>query len=548
MRDFPKLARVPFAVRALGIAAFTFLIYAPALRGDFLWDDDLYLTQNPTIAAPDGLTKIWTHPSTASPSPYPLVFTTFWFEYRLWGFHPLGYHVVNVLFHALNAILLGVALERLEVAGAWLAAFLFAIHPIHAESTAWINERKDVMSGFFYLLALLGWLRFERTSKWRDYSATAALFFLAMLSKTVTCTFPVALMLTEWRRDTGQWKKTIKLLTPFFAAALVWGAVTAWWERSELGAVGEQFNFSILQRCLIAGRAPWFYTAKLLWPSPLVTIYPRWELGFSRLTLLFPAATAAVLSALWHLRRRIAGTATALAFFLITLFPALGFFNFTTMMYSFAADHYQYLAGIGWIALISAMAARVTAKLNLSGRIWSPILLAPLILGLGVASLAQSAKYRNTGILFGDNLAKNPNAWVVQNNVAASLAAEGKLDEAVAHYRRAIELNTTEPDLHNNLGDVLARQENWEAAVVAYRECVRLQPEYAVARNNLGRALSRLGEFDQAVENFRIALKLDPQLPEAKGNLEETLRLKSGRNKMRIRGHGGIKGDESDRD
>ncbi|MBI1784340.1 glycosyltransferase family 39 protein [Candidatus Sumerlaeota bacterium] len=270
------------ALRITFILAAVLLAYLPAVWGEFLWDDALYITENPGVRNSDGIKQIWLEPK-SSPSPYPLTFTVYWIEHRLWGLNPAGYHLVNIALHAANSILLALALARLRARGNWLAAAIFALHPVHVESVAWITELKDVLSGFFYFLALLAWLSFVDLRRARDYAAVLFFFLAAMLSKSVTCTFPlIALLITVLKlrpRGFGQWRPWLLSSAPLFAIALVFGALTAWWERHETGATAENLSLTLLDRCMIAARAPWFYVGKLIWPSHLMGVYPQWKLS-----------------------------------------------------------------------------------------------------------------------------------------------------------------------------------------------------------------------------------------------------------------------------
>ncbi len=501
------------------IVALTLVIYAPSMKGGLLWDDDLYLSNNPTVKSPDGIARIWTEPF-SSPSPYPLVFTALWIEYHLWGLDTLGYHLVNVLLHSANSILLGLILSRLAVPGAALSAVIFAFHPVHVESVAWITELKDTLSGTFYFLSIWFWLMFIESKRRSHYALTALLYLGAMLSKTVTATLPAILLLIAWWKEPENWKCRIRFAVPLLGFAVALGTATVWWERSHLGASGEKFHFSILQRCLIAGRVPWFYTAKLLWPAPLMTIYPRWELALSMRTIFFPIATFLSLVAAWLLRGRLGrGVLSAGMFFLITIAPASGFFNFTTMLYSFAADHYQYLAGAGWIALVGACFARTENRIRgPSCRLlrWVFLLLAA---GLAGASWTTSEDYKDLKSLFSDTLSKNPKAWVAHYNVGWALSEEGNLEEAIRHYSSAIELRPDYAKALNNLGEILLRQTKNSEARDYFSRALAAKPNYAEAMNNMGSAWLHEGNRDQASDWFHRAIQTAPQFADAHFNL-----------------------------
>ena len=241
------------------------LAYLPALRDGFIWDDDSYVTGNPTLRNLHGLYRIWFELG-AVPQYYPLVHTTFWLEYHLWGLHPPGYHLINILLHAAAAVLLWQVLRGLQLPGAWLAAALFALHPIEVESVSWITERKNVLSAVFYFAAVLAYLRFAAWAvpeganrrRWRWYFLALLLFLAALLSKTVTCSLPAALLLVcWWKQGRVRWADVYPLL-PFFVVGMGLGLLTAGMEKYHVGAQGADWSLSFADRCLIAGRALWF--------------------------------------------------------------------------------------------------------------------------------------------------------------------------------------------------------------------------------------------------------------------------------------------------
>ncbi len=342
------------AVAALVLIVATLAAYVPAMQGGFIWDDDDYVTDNAALRSLAGLAAIWLQPG-AVPQYYPLTFTSLWLDYQLWGVAPAGYHVVNVLLHGTNAVLVWLVLRRLALPGAWLAAMVFALHPVHVESVAWITERKNVLSGAFYLGALLAYLRFAglgapaaEAERWRSYALAVALFVCALLSKTVTCTLPAVILLLLWWKRGRVTRAEASATVPLFVVGACLALVTIWMERTHVGAQGAAWLLSPIDRALIAGRAVWFYAATLAWPHPLTFVYPRWEIDAGAWwQYLFPLAAAAVTALLFFARARIGrGPLVAVLCFGVTLAPALGFVDVYPMRYSFVADHYQYLASV----------------------------------------------------------------------------------------------------------------------------------------------------------------------------------------------------------
>jgi hypothetical protein len=332
----------------------TLLAYYPAWHGGMLWDDNAHIT-TPELRSAQGLWRIWFDLG-ATQQYYPVVHSAFWVLFKLWRSSTLGYHLVNIVLHVLSAFLLALILRRLSIPGAWLAAMIFALHPVCVESVAWIAELKNTLSGMFYLGAALAYLQFDERRQKRFYALAAALFILALLSKSVTATLPAGLLIVFWwQRGTICRRRDIVPLLPFFIVGVGGGLFTAWVERTQIGAQGAAFDFSLVERCLIAGRATWFYLAKLCWPANLIFIYQRWQISQDVWwQYLYPLGVLALLAGLWLIRKRSRAPLAAMLFFLATLFPALGFFNVYPFVFSFVADHFQYLASIAIITLFAA--------------------------------------------------------------------------------------------------------------------------------------------------------------------------------------------------
>ncbi len=536
--------------------------YLPAVRGGYIWDDDNYLTRNSNLQSVEGLKRTWLEPR-ANPQYYPLVFSSFWIERRLWGVNPLGYHLVNVMLHGLNAVLVWLLLRNLSVPGAWLAAAIFALHPVHVESVAWITERKNVLSGTGYLGSLLAYLRFLSCRPGREaarrrrvlYGLSLALFIAALLSKTVTSTLPAAvLLILWWKRGRVGWRDVFPLV-PMFAAGAILGMHTAYLERTHVGAMGPEWDFSLPERVLIAFRALWFYAAKLVWPHPLIFIYPRWEIDATRWSqYLFVLAGGAAVVSLWLLRHRIGrGPLAAALFFGGTLFPALGFFDIYPMRFSFVADHFQYLASLGPIVLVAASGAYAAGRLRKPGRTILGAAAALLLVCLGLLSWRQGTHYSGVESIWRDTIKKNPGSFLAHTNLGALLQGEGNLEEARQHYEQALRFKPDyslahanlgvlyewrgdfgrarlhyelalrfEPDMaeaHYNLGFLSEKEGDLERAEAEYREAVTLKPDYGDAHNNLGALYARQGDLERAMHHYEEALRINPRLATAHFNL-----------------------------
>jgi protein O-mannosyl-transferase len=523
---YPRSAR-PWTLGLLLIAA-TFLAYLRIWHAGFIWDDDFYVTENATLRNLTGLWQVWTKIGVV-PQYYPLVHTTFWLEYHLWGLHPLGYHLDNVLLHALAAILLGCGLRSLQVPGAWLAAAIFAVHPVQVESVAWVTERKNVLSALFYFAAALAYLHFDppghvevaRQRRWRFYFLALILFVAALLSKTVTCTLPAALLLVRWWKHQRLRAGDILPLLPFFVIGASLGLLTALVERYHVGANGPEWSLTFADRCLVAGRALWFYAGKLAWPEQLTFIYPRWHINAGIWwQWAFPFAAGGVVTTLWFLRGRIGcGPLVGVLFFAGTLGPALGFVNVYPMRFSFVADHFQYLASSGIIALVGAGIAQLLARFRLWQRPAGDALCAALLLALATMTGRQCGMYADLETLWRATIARNPDCPMAHTNLGNMLTRQGRLVEAVQHLSRVIQLNPDDAEAHCNLGGALAAQKKWPEAIQQCEQALKLDPNKAKAHCNLGVALAAQGKFAEATQHFERALQLDPNYAEPLNDL-----------------------------
>ena len=506
------------------IILLVFLTYLPALHGGFIWDDEVCVTNNRLLHSLKGLWQIWFTPGTTQ-GYFPLTFTSFWVDYHLWELNLLGYHVTNVLLQALNAILLWTILRRLSVPGAWLAAAIFAVHPVNVESVAWITERKNVLSGFFYLSSALACLRFwlpymttadsraqggpQTTAvglgNWKFYWLALCLYLCALLAKPATVALPVAVLLVVWwKRDKMGWRELLPL-APFLAVGMVMGLFTIWVEKHFVGAVGREWAFSFLERCLIAGRAVWFYLGKLVWPHPLTFIYPRWEIHASQPLAYLPVlALIVVLFILWLNRKGWARPMlVALAYFLAMLFPVLGFFNVYFFRYSFVADHFQYLASIGPLTLAAAGISHLFGLFKKQ----ELALCGALVVALGAFTWQQCGTFADTETLWRDTLVKNPDCWMAYYNLGNVLAHQGQFDEAIENYRRAIQINPNSLQVMNNLGEALATKGQFDEAIENYRKAIQINPNFSGALNNLAwlLAASPNDKFRNGTEAVRLA-------------------------------------------
>jgi protein O-mannosyl-transferase len=504
---------------ALLLLVATFVAYMPVWHGGFIWDDAAHITR-PGLRSLSGLAHIWTRLG-ATQQYYPLVHTLFWVEYRLWGDSTTGYHFVNILLHACSALLLVKILRLLKIPGEWLAAVIFALHPIQVESVAWISELKNTMSGLFYLSSTLVYLEFDRDRSRKKYALALGLFLLGLMSKSVIATLPATLLVIFWwQRGKLSWKLDCLPLVPFFATGIGTGLFTSWVERKFIGAEGSAFNFSIIERFLIAGRAVCFYLAKLCWPAQLTFNYPRWHIDETVWwQYLFPLGVLALGLALWNLRSFSRGPLAAFLFFVIALLPALGFLNVYPFIYSFVADHFQYLACLGPVVLVAAAMGRAIRPMKEKSAYIELASCVIFILILGTLTWQQSRMYINLETLWKTTLTRNPLSFLALNDLGAMDCASGQIETARLELEESIKLNPFYSPAHINFGLLLESQGQLDLAYSEYQKAVELAPISSQAHFNLGMLLERKQQFDGAIKEMSKGLRLDPDSPDAHNEL-----------------------------
>ena len=411
-------------------------------------------------------------------------------------------------------MLVWLLLRRLAIPGAWIAAALFAFHPVQAESVAWVTELKNTQSTLFYLLAVLMWINFlrdEPSNRWSYYSLTLLFSILALLSKTTACTLPAALLIVPWiQGERIGWRRILQVV-PFLVLGIAAGLLSIWWER-HLGNYRQDVGqtLTLVQRALIAGHALWFYAGKLLFPVNLTFSYPRWPVDTGNpLNYIWLAGCVAVAFVLWFWRKTIGRSVIgAIIFFVAALSPLLGFIPLYTFKYSYVADHYQYVASIGMLALGAACLQRIP-------RVFSVILL----LALGTLTWRQAHIYQNQTALWKDTLAKNPASWMADDNLGTIFRGEGDFSKAIDYYQKAISLNPGFAQAHYNLGIVLFKTGDASEAMDEFQRAIQLDPEDALAYYNYATALDQSGQADEAAKLYEEAIRLKPDLTSARINL-----------------------------
>jgi tetratricopeptide (TPR) repeat protein len=563
IKDTPAKTRVwEDPARWAALICATLIAYAPALRGGMVWDDARHVTA-PDLQSLHGLWRIWFELG-ATQQYYPLLHSAFWVEHRLWGDGVLGYHLTSVLLHALAACLVVTIVRRLSLPGAWLVGFVFALHPVCVEAVAWISEQKDTLSGVFCLAAALTYLNFDKTRRKSRYFLALGLFVMALMSKTVTATLPAALLVIFWwMRGRIEWRRDVLPLLPWFGIGAPAGLVTSWVERVYIGAQGTEFALTLPQRLLLAGRVPWFYAWKALWPVNLMFSYPRWKIDPGEWwQYLFPVGLAAVAAAFALLARKNRGPLAGFLIFVGTLFPVLGFLNVFPFRYSYVADHFEYLAILGIVVPAAAWLTKIARSRTVAAVV--PVLLVTV---LGIATWQQSGNYRDAETLYSETLARNPDSYFLHLDLGTLLIqTPGRVPDAIAEFEAAARLDPASEPAHMNLanalsavpsrltdavaeyGTVLRMEPNsWEAhkdlgfvysqmpgrqadAIAEYRKALEIDPHSAMVHFRMGDIfLATPGGLPDAVAEYQAALKIDPNFAQAHNDLGNALRTMPGR-------------------
>jgi len=508
---------------SLALIVATAVAYLPAWNGKPIWDDNAHITQ-PELRSWHGLVEVWTQVG-ATQQYYPLVHSVFWIEQKLWGDSVLGYHLINIFLHGFAAIVLLRILLRLKVPGAWLAAGLFALHPVQVESVAWISEIKNTLSGLFFFCSILAYLNFDQNRSRVAYFGSLALFLFGLMCKTAIAPLPaIILAVLWWRRGRLRLRDDVVPSLPFFGLGIGAGLFTAWVERNFVGAHGTVFQLSILQRCLIAARDFWFYLFKLLWPVKLTFIYPRWQIsGAIWWQYLFPLTLILLLALIWRLRKKNRGPLAAVLVFLGLLFPALGFINVYPFIYSFVADHFQYLACVGPLTLFAAGMTMALDSIAPGKVLLRPTISFLLLLTLGALSWRQCRDYRDIETLWRTTIARNPDCWMAYSNLGSFLSAHGDTNEAIADFRKALEIWPNQSKDHNNLGKALVQKGRIAEAMDHFQTALRVSPDDPDTESNIGAASLQQGDADGAISHLRRAVEKWPRHAQGHINLGNAL-------------------------
>ena len=418
----------------------------------------------------------------------------------------------------MNTLLVWHLVRRLAVPGAWVVAAVFAVHPLHVESVAWVIERKDVLSGLLYLAAALAWMRFVEQPRRGWYACSLVLYAAGLLSKSIVVTLPAALLIWHWWKQGRVTSINLLRLVPFCVVGLV---ITVG-DLSFFHSMGSpSLGYSLTERALIAARALWFYAGKLLWPTNLAVIYPLWDIRVADpLAWGYLIAAVALALALWRFRQQLGrGPLAGALFFVVTLSPVLGFVDYGYMKYAFVADRFQYLAGIGVLAVVIGAAAYGVGRLP---SLWQRGVLGVavlLLVVLGMLTWRQASIYRDEETLNRHIIALNPQARNAHRHLGNALFKQARYEEALDAYRVAAEQRPNHAKVHSNLGGVLNKLGRFEEAETHLRRAIALDPKTKHRYLHLGNALYEQGRYAEAVDAYLVSIEQRPDDAVAHSNL-----------------------------
>jgi hypothetical protein len=523
--DEAARARRALALWYGALLLLTTLAFRPTFGAGFLqWDDQHYVEENALLHDVSGLKKFWNPISRGAPQYYPLLFTSYWLEYHLWGLQAGGYHAVNLVLHLANVGLVLLLMRSFGASGwvAALAAGVFAVHPVQVASVAWIAERKNTLSGLFYLLSFLLYLRHRRTGSWSAYAACLGAFLGALLSKTQTATLPISLLLADWCLQRTGRLRTVTLgglvarLLPMLALCVLAAVVTVYFEQNPY-----QPTFTLLERILVTANASWFYVLTFLAPLRLSPIYGSWDLDPSEpiwwvAVVAWPAAIAAVV----YWRRRISDLILwGIAHFFVVLLPVLGFVSFNFQLYSLVADHYLYLACIGGGLAVAvcceqlaggagARSVRHAAVAGCAGL---------LLAGCGVQTYREATHWHDNLSFWMRVRERQPAPFLGDINLGHHYAHEGQWAEAARFYQRATEAAPWDPGLFRHYANALRQAQGPAAAIAVCTARLQQKPRFAAAAAYLERAISydQLGDRMSASSDYAQVRKLEEAAKEA---------------------------------
>ena len=506
----------------------TLAVYWQVKDFDFThYDDNIYVTENPYIKT--GLTRssiTWAFTEKHECNWIPLVWISYMVDYQIGELDPGRYHLTNVFFHIINTLLLFLVLSRMT-GSTWRSAFvaaLFALHPLHVESVAWVAERKDVLSTFFWLLTMLAYLRYTRRPKIANYLLVILTFALGLMSKSMLVTLPIVLLLLDYwplnrifaTSDIYTKRKIILEKVPLITMSVAIGVVT-FLIQNKAGAVGNLALYPLGVRIPNALVAYVDYICKMVWPRDMACLYPHpgytlpiWQVIASTIFLI--CATFLVICT--SRKHRYVGVGWF--WYILTLLPVIGLVQVGSQS---MADRYTYVPLIGLFLIIAWGIPDLLAQwfesksriVKLSQQVVLPTLAVIVIMALALSARVQANYWRNDIMLFGHAIKVTKNNDIAHYNLARLYMDRGSIDESIHHYQESLRIDPNKFEAHNNLAAILYSQGNVDEALEHFQTALRIRPDAADIHNNVGKILLQKGKVDEAIASFSRAVKLNPR-------------------------------------
>jgi len=513
---------------SIGLIALNLAIYAPVAGYDFVdFDDKEYVTDNPHLA--DGFSRRgleWAWTTGYQANWHPLTWMSHMLDVRLFGFDPGAHHAVNVALHILSTLLLfGVLLSMTSAPGrsAFVAA-LFAAHPLHVESVAWIAERKDVLSTVFWMLTIWCYTLYVRDQRRSRFAMVVLCLGLGLLAKPMLVTLPFVLLLLDfWPLERvkfapGQqavWRQLVREKLPLLGIAAASSAVTFFAQR-HWGTVQNLQAFPAGFRIANAANSYIAYVLKMLCPVRLAVYYPSHPL--SPWTVIASAAAVTAISAtVWLMAARLPYLLVGWCWYVGTLVPVIGLIQVGKQA---MADRYSYVPIVGAFVIVAwGIWDLPIPRL----RRYVPVAAALAIVGCAATARIQLGYWKNFYSLWTHALEVTEDNDVAENNLGAQFINQGKLDDAMVHLVQAVRINPQYATAHSNIGMVFLQQKRLEEAAAQFQETVRLTPSDATAQSNLGVVLSRTGRREEAILHFSEAVRLAPWFAQARNQMARVL-------------------------
>jgi tetratricopeptide (TPR) repeat protein len=516
------------------LTAITWLIFGQTLRYGFInYDDNKYVYENAEVTGNLTLHGIvWAFTHNHAKNWHPLTWISHMLDCQLFGLKAGGHHFTNVFLHTIAVILLFLVLKQMtgspsRTGSIWRSAFvatLFAIHPLRVESVAWVAERKDVLSGVFFMLTLGAYVRYARKQTLARYLIVALLFALGLMSKPMLVTLPFVLLLLDYwpLQRQSSWRRLIVEKIPLLALSAASCLATLSAQRDVITSIE---RLSVAQRIGNALTSCVTYMYQMVWPTRLAVFYPYhatppFSVEIILAAMLLIAVTAIAIAA----RRKFPYIITGWFWYLIMLVPVIGVVQVGTQAH---ADRYTYLPQIGLSILVTWMIVDLAAAWRLPRKILGAAA------GIVISALAwraslQASYWRDSEELWRHTLAVTTNNSIADNNLGNALLQKNRIDEAMTQFQQAVEISPNDTDVQNSLGNALFRNGKVADAITHYRMALQLQPNNAEVRNNLGNALFHTGQIDEAITYFQTALQLlsqqnDARTAEAHYNLGNAL-------------------------